>query len=169
MASGNASRSKTKTLFCNSSAVSPSKTSHAFWSKIGPWSYWLSTKCTVQPVILTPKSIAAWCTRNPYMPCPQNEGMSEGWMLITRFSKSGGMRTCWRYPPITTSLAPLSRIGAKTCSECSCGDWLLRFGTTSDGIPASCANTSPPASERELMTSRKSTVTGRGSAGRSSF
>jgi hypothetical protein len=44
-------------------------------------------------------------------------GISAGWMFITRFSKSGGISTCLRNPPITTSCTPASRQGWNMASR----------------------------------------------------
>ena len=42
------------------------------------------TKCTVAPVTFTPRASAASCTFKPYMPLPQNDGISDGWIFRMR-------------------------------------------------------------------------------------
>ena len=47
-------------------------------------------------------------------------------MFVTRFSKSGGIKTCFRNPPMTTSCTSASRQARKMASLKSSGDAKLR-------------------------------------------
>src|SRR5262245_35264042 len=75
-------------------------------------------------------------------------------MLTTRFSKSGGISTCFRKPPITTYFTPAARHGSKIARLKSASLVDFFFSTTSVGIAASRAYSNPRAAGLLEITSR---------------
>ncbi len=77
---------------------------------------------------------------------------------MTRFSKSSGINTCLRKPPITTSCASTSRHGEKTASRNASGDAHWDRVTTRVSIPADRAISRPRAEGLLQTTIRMATA-----------
>ena len=109
MASTKAGPSSAWTLAFKDSGVSPGSTFTIRCTTMGPPSTSSVTKCTVQPLSVSPASTTAWCTSKS-MP-PACFGSKLGWMLIQRPSQSlqnSGL-TIRMKPHIITSSTPASR------------------------------------------------------------
>ena len=127
---------------CKVSGVSPASISTAFCRMISPPSGISLTKCTVAPVTFTPRASAASCTFKPYMPLPQNDGISDGWIFRMRrghFFVKFSLRMLKKPARTMTSILYCSSSSSIAASK-SC--WMRLDGTVCAGTFAFSARSS---------------------------